>query len=152
MERTVVLIKPDAVQRGLIGEVVKRFEQRGLKIIGFKMMRLDDVLLREHYAHVADKPFFAELSQFMSSSPVVAMAIEGVNAVEHVRTIAGITPQDLGSIRGDFSVSSQRNVVHTSDSIETAEREIVRFFKTSELFTYEKDEWKHVFAESDRDK
>ncbi len=152
MERTVVLIKPDALQRGLVGEVVKRFEQRGLKIIGFKMMRLDDALLREHYAHVADKPFFAELSQFMSSSPVMAMAIEGVNAVKHVRTIAGITPEDLGSIRGDFSISGQRNIVHTSDSVETAEREIMRFFKTSELFVYEKDEWKHVFAESDENK
>ena len=150
LERTLVLIKPDAVQRGLVGEVLARFERKGLKIIGLKMMRLDEVILQEHYAHVLDRPFFAELSQFMSSSPVVIVAIEGLDVVNTVRAIAGIKPTDLGSIRGDYSLSNQKNVIHSSDSLETAEREIARFFSEEELFEYDKDEWKYIFADSDR--
>ncbi len=152
MERSLIIIKPDAVQRGLIGEILRRFERKSLKIVGLKMMRLDDALLREHYAHVADKPFFAEMAQFMSSSPVVVMVIEGYQAVEIVRIVAGIKTTDMGSIRGDFTLSGQRNIIHSSDSAENAEKEIVRFFKPEELFEYSKDEWVHTLAKKERTK
>jgi len=149
MERSLVIIKPDAVQRGLVGEITNRFEKKGLKIVGFKMMRLDDAILQEHYAHVAGKPFFRELSRFMSSSPVMVLCLEGLNAVEIVRLVCGVTPADMGSIRGDFSISSQRNIVHSSDSIESAQKELNRFFADSELFQYDKTEWVHTLAKSD---
>jgi len=152
MERTLILIKPDSVQRGLCGEIIGRFEKKGLKIVGMKMMKLREAVLREHYAHVAGEPFFLELSKFMSSSPVVAIVIEGPGAVKITRKIAGTSPDELGSIRGDLSISSQRNVVHSSDSIETANREIRRFFADDELFEYDKDEWRHVFSESEMKK
>ena len=149
MERSLVIIKPDAVQRGLVGEITSRFEKKGLKIVGFKMMRLDDAILQQHYAHVAGKPFFRELSRFMSSSPVVVMCLEGLNAVEVVRLVCGISPTDMGSIRGDLSLSSQRNIVHSSDLVESAKKEIERFFSDSELFEYDKTEWIHTLAEAE---
>ncbi|MCF7918268.1 nucleoside-diphosphate kinase [Candidatus Gracilibacteria bacterium] len=149
MEKSLVLVKPDAIQRGLLGNILNRYEQKGLKIVGMKMIRLDDALLREHYAHVADQPFFDELSRFMSSSPVVALVLEGPNAVELVRIVCGIKPTDMGSIRGDFALSVQRNIVHSSDSPANAKKEVMRFFKEEELFEYEKDEWKHALAKSD---
>jgi nucleoside-diphosphate kinase len=149
MERSLVIIKPDAVQRGLVGEITSRFEKKGLKIVGFKMMRLDDAILNEHYAHVAGKPFFRELSKFMSSSPVMVLCLEGLNAVEIVRIVCGVNPTDMGSVRGDFSLSSQRNIVHSSDSIESAQKELKRFFADSELFQYDKTEWVHTLAKSD---
>jgi len=150
MERSLIIIKPDAVQRGLIGEILHRFERKSLKIVGLKMVRLDDALLQEHYAHVVDKPFFAEMAEFMSSSPVVVMIIEGFNAVEIVRTVSGIKATDMGSIRGDFTLSGQRNIIHSSDSAESAQKEIKRFFKDQELFEYEKDEWVHTLAKKER--
>lgn len=150
LERSLVLIKPDAVQRGLMGKVVTRFEDKGLKIIGLKMMHLEDAVLREHYAHVVDKPFYAELSAFMSSSPVIALALEGLNAVEVVRTLSGTDNFEFGTIRGDYSTSQQKNLVHSSDSLETAAREISRFFKKEELFDYDKEEWRHVYAQCDK--
>lgn len=149
IERTLILIKPDAIQRGLAGKIINRFEKKGLKIIGLKMMRLDEAVLREHYAHVVDRPFYQELSQFMSSSPVLALCLEGQNAVELVRKISGTSPEEFGTIRGDFSVSVQKNLVHSSDSLATAEREIDRFFESHELFEYRKDEWKQIYAECD---
>ncbi len=152
MEQSLVLVKPDAVQRGLIGEALHRFERKGLKIVGLKMIRLKKAILLEHYAHVKDEPFFAELSHFMSSSPLVAICVEGINAVEVVRKICGVKNTEFGSIRGDFSVSSQRNLVHSSDSVETAKREVPRFFSTEELFIYDKDEWKQVYSEGEREK
>lgn len=148
-ERTLILIKPDAIQRGLAGKIINRFEKKGLKIIGLKMMRLDEAVLREHYAHVVDRPFYQELSQFMSSSPVFALCLEGQNAVELVRKISGTSPEEFGTIRGDFSVSVQKNLVHSSDSLATAKREIDRFFESHELFEYRKDEWKQIYAECD---
>jgi len=148
MEQTLVLIKPDSVQRGLVGEILRRFERKGLKLVAMKMVKLKDAVLKEHYAHVVDEPFFADLSHFMSSSPLVAMVLEAPNAVEIVRKIAG-DKYELGSVRGDFAGSFQldgpRNVIHSSDSIETAEREIDRFFDESEIFDYDKNEWKHIF-------
>ena len=150
MEQTLVIIKPDAIQRGLSGEIIKRYEQKSLKIVGMKMVQIKEAILREHYAHVVDRPFFKELSQFMGTGPVVVLALEGLNAVEIVRTISGTDNFQLGSIRGDFAVSSQRNLVHSSDSIEAAKEEISRFFEDHELFNYSKNEWKTVYAESDK--
>lgn len=138
MERSLVLLKPDAVQRSIVGEVLQRFEKKGFKIVGLKMIRLDEAILREHYAHHAAKPFFPELSQFMMSSPVVAVVLEGPNAIEYVRHICGTSPHDLGSIRGDFCLTVDRNIVHSSDSVEAAAAEIQRFFLLGELFEYKR--------------
>ena len=140
-ERTLIIIKPDAIQRNLLGEIIKRFEQKGLKIIGLKMTELGDVLLENHYAHLKDKPFFESLKKYMKSSPVIVMALSGFNAVSATRLIVGPTrgyEADAGSIRGDFSISGQANIVHASDSVENAEEEIKRFFIDGELFSYEK--------------
>ena len=108
IEQSLVLIKPDAVQRGLMGKIIGRFEQKGLKVVGLKMMNLKEALLREHYAHVVDRPFYAELSQFMSSSPIVALCLEGLNAVEVVRKLSGTDNFEFGTIRGDYSTSIKK--------------------------------------------
>lgn len=152
-ERTLVLVKPDAIQRGLIGKIIERFERKGLKLIGLKMMTLDEVLLREHYAHLADKPFFKGLAKFMQSTPVIAMCWEGLEVVDAVRKLSGITKAreaEAGSIRGDFAMSVACNVVHASDSIEIAEKEVLRFFKSDELYSYDKSEFMHVYADDER--
>ena len=153
MERTLILIKPDGVQRGLIGEVTKRFEQKGLKLVGMKMMSLSEAVILEHYAHLKDKPFFAGVKKFMQSTPVIAQCWEGVEAVEAVRLITGITKAraaEAGSIRGDLAMSYQCNVIHASDSVETAKREIPRFFKKDELHEYDKTEYMHVYSEDEK--
>ena len=153
MEQSLILIKPDAIQRGLVGEITKRFEKKGLKLIGMKMMRLDDALLREHYAHISDKPFFPGISNFMQSSPVIAQIWEGLEVVEAIRILCGTTKArtaDSGSIRGDLAMSIQSNVVHASDTIENAKLEVKRFFNPEEIFHYEKDEYIHVYAEDER--
>ncbi len=153
MERTLVLVKPDAIQRGLVGEIITRFERKGLKLLGMKMMSLDEAVLREHYAHIADKPFFPGVSRFMQSSPVVAMCWEGLDVVETVRRITGITKAreaEAGSIRGDFAMSVSCNVIHASDSLETAQAEVKRFFKVDELYEYDKSEYIHVYGEDER--
>lgn len=152
-EKTLVLIKPDGIQRGLVGEVLARFERKGLKLIGMKMMRLDEAVLREHYAHIADKPFFPGVSQFMQSSPVIALCLEGLEVVSAVRILCGITKSraaDAGSIRGDFAMSVACNVVHASDSVETAMKEVSRFFTADELYEYGKSEFEHVYTEDER--
>lgn len=139
MERTLVIIKPDALQRTLVGEIIGRFERKGLKIIGLKMVSISDALIVEHYAHHADKPFFENLKKFMQETPVVVMALEGLEAVEAVRLVAGQTKSrtaDVGTIRGDLAMSIQTNLVHASDSTENAKEEIKRFFKEEELFDY----------------
>ena len=141
IQRTLILIKPDALQRDLVGEIVHRFERKGLKIIGMKMIQLRDAVLDTHYAHIADKPFYADVKQFMMSSPVIAMALEGVEAVSAVRILLGPTKgyeADAGSIRGDLSIAVASNLVHASDSVENAEAEIERFFDVNELFKYTK--------------
>lgn len=153
MERTLVLIKPDGIQRSLVGKIVTRFEEKGLKMIGCKMMRLDEAVLREHYAHIADKPFFPGVANFMKSSPVLAMCWEGLEAVDAVRLITGVTKArqaDAGTIRGDFAMSVSCNVIHTSDSVETAGKEVPRFFKEDELHSYFKSEYEHVYNEEER--
>lgn len=152
-EKTLVIIKPDALQRNLLGEILRRLERKGLKIIGLKMMRLDDLLLGEHYAHHKDKPFFEGLKKFMKSAPVIVAALSGFNAVKAVRLIAGPTygaEADAGTIRGDFSMSTQTNIVHASDSVETAETEIERFFKPEELFDYKKVDFEFIYGEEER--
>lgn len=140
MEQTLVIIKPSAVQRGLIGQVITRFQQKGLLIAGMKMMQLDEPILREHYAHLVDRPFFPWILSSMMACPVIVMAIEGKDAVTVVRTLTGATNgrnAAPGTIRGDFSMSSQENIVHASDSIENAKVELARFFKPSEIFSYD---------------
>ena len=153
MERTLVLIKPDGIQRGLIGEVTRRLEQKGLKLVGMKMMHLDEAVVLEHYAHLKEKPFFSGVKKFMQSTPVIAQCWEGVEAVEAVRIIVGITKAraaSAGSIRGDLAMSFQCNVVHASDSVETAKKEVTRFFKKDELFGYDKTEYMHVYSEDEK--
>lgn len=153
MEQTLVIIKPDAVQRGLIGEVTKRFEQKGLKLVGVKMVYLDDKTLAEHYSHIADKPFFPGIVKFMKSSPAVVQVWTGLDVVNTVRLLCGITKAreaDAGSIRGDLAMSIQCNVIHASDSIEAAKAEVARFFSKKEMFDYDKSEWAHVYADDER--
>lgn len=140
MEKTLILIKPDAIQRGLAGSVLNRFERKGLKIAGMKMMQLTDDLLKEHYSHIADKPFFPGIANFMKSSPVIALCVEGLDCVETVRRLCGVTKAreaQVGTIRGDFAMSIQTNIVHASDSLETAKVEVARFFNDNELFKYD---------------
>ena len=139
LEKTLVLLKPCTVQRALIGEVINRFEKKGLRIAGLKMMQLDNAILREHYAHLVEKPFFPDLCQTMSVTPVIALALEGVDAIEVVRQMAGPTNGRKalpGTIRGDYSSSGQQNIVHASDGPETAAAELKRFFKDEEIFNW----------------
>lgn len=152
MEKTLVLLKPSCVQRQLIGEVVTRFERRGLRIAGMKMMQLSDEILREHYAHLADKPFFPTLAASMQASPVIALALEGIDAVQVVRAMTGATNGRAaapGTIRGDYSMSNQQNIVHASDSVENAAIEVARFFKPEEVFDYQSGAFAYVYGEGE---
>ena len=141
-ERTFVMVKPDGVQRGLIGDIVSRFEERGLKLVAGKFMQIDDELAREHYAEHVDKPFFDDLSGFITSGPVFAMVWEGQDAIAQVRAMMGETdPAESapGTIRGDFGLDLGRNVIHGSDTEEgSAEREIGLFFDDEELHDYDR--------------
>ncbi len=139
MEKTLIILKPDCVQRGLCGTVLSRFERRGFLISAMKMVKLAPSTLEEHYSHLKGKPFFPSLVEFMSSSPVVLAVVEGKDAVEIVRKMCGATNArnaENGTIRGDFALSMQYNIIHASDSKETAEKEIKRFFKAEELHSY----------------
>lgn len=139
METSLILLKPDCVSGRKVGEVVKRFESAGFQFRGMKMIQLDDAILKEHYAHLLDKPFFPEIAAFMSSTPVVALAIAGDHAVEKIRILLGPTDStkaDKGTIRGDFGVDVMVNIAHASDSTENAAIELKRFFKDGELFDY----------------
>ena len=149
-ERTVVLLKPDALQRDLLGEIIGRFERKGLKIIAMKMVPLTDNLLEEHYAHLTDKPFFGDLKTFMMQTPVIAMVLEGLEVVAEVRKLVGSTnPRhaDAGTIRADLSMNVPSNLIHASDSAESAQKEVSRFFQDDELFAYEKITDRYVFGE-----
>ncbi len=151
-EKTLVLVKPDAIQRGLIGKIVSRFEVKGLKLVGMKMMTLNDAVLKDHYAHLVDKPFFGGLAKFMQSTPVIAICWEGLEVVDTVRKIVGITKArqaEAGSIRGDFAMSVSCNVIHASDSVENAMKEVLRFFSPEEIHTYDKSEYMHVYADDE---
>jgi nucleoside-diphosphate kinase len=139
MEKTIVLIKPDGVQRGLVGEIVHRFERKGLKLVGLKMVRMTDEMLDSWYAHHKDKSFFSELKKFMSWTPVIAMVWQGVEAIAAVRKVVGITKAreaESGSIRGDFGMSGSQNLIHASDSLESAEKELGLIFNGDEIFDY----------------
>jgi nucleoside-diphosphate kinase len=149
-EKSLVIIKPDAIQRNLVGDVIGRLEKKGLKIVGLKMMSIEDALLEEHYAHIKDRPFFPGIRDFMKSCPVIVVAIEGINVVSALRLIVGPTKAweaDAGTIRGDFSLSTQSNIVHASDSVEAGEIEVKRFFNSEEIFEYKKIDTDFVYAE-----
>lgn len=149
-QQTLVLLKPDALQRDLLGEIIRRFEMKGLKIVGLKFIRLTSELLDEHYAHIIDKPFFASLKQFMMQTPVVGMVLEGYDAVSEIRKIVGSTnprEADAGTIRADFSMNVPSNLIHASDSVESAVTEVKRFFSDVELFDYEKITDRFIFGE-----
>lgn len=152
MEKTLVIIKPDAVQRGLIGEVIKRFEQKGLQICGIKMIQLTDELLNEHYAHLADKPFFGRIKAAMTATPVIVCCVTGLDAVHVVHELAGATngrKAAFGTIRGDFSMSVQWNIIHTSDSVETGIAELKRFFKDEEIFDFNLSNVGFIFSQDE---
>jgi len=141
-ERTLVLVKPDGVQRQLSGRIIARFEERGLKIVGLKLIAVDRELAERHYAIHRDKPFFAGLIDFITSSPVVAMVLEGPGAIELSRSIVGATrPEQAapGTIRGDLAMVTAQNLVHASDGAETAEAELALWFAPGELLSYERD-------------
>ncbi|MFL2803579.1 MAG: nucleoside-diphosphate kinase [Dehalococcoidia bacterium] len=146
METTLILIKPDGVQRGLIGEIINRLERKGLKIVGMKLMQASDKIANEHYAEHVGKPFFGSLVDFITSSPLVALAVEGDNAVDVSRNLMGSTnPQDAapGTIRGDFGMTIGMNLIHGSDSTDSAKRELGIFFDESEILSFNRalDEW-----------
>jgi len=149
MEKTLVILKPCAVQRGLIGEVISRFEKKGLILCGMKMVWLSDEVLSEHYAHLKEKPFFQRVKDSMRTCPVIVLCWKGLDAVRVVRTIAGSTNgRDAlpGTIRGDYSMSVQNNIVHASDSTETAAVELQRFFKQDELYDYDPSLVSYLYA------
>ena len=142
MERTLVLAKPDALQRGLAGTIIARLEARGLKIVALKLIRLDRALAQRHYAAHVDKPFFSGLVEFITSAPVIAMVVEGREAVEVVRRTMGETDPakaEPGTIRGDLALDIGRNLVHGSDSPEAARQEIALFFDEAEILDYRRD-------------
>jgi nucleoside-diphosphate kinase len=154
MERTVIIVKPDAINRDLAGRIIWRIEEKGLKIIAMKMETLHPYKLKEHYEHLKNKSFFEELIKYMSSIPSILMIIEGKEAVKVVRQMCGVTNgrEALpGTIRGDFSVSAQSNLVHASDSIETAKKEINRFFKKEEIHEYKKMNFDWIYAKDEKE-
>lgn len=137
MQKTLVLVKPDGVEKNLIGEVIARFERRGLKIAALKMMQITEPQAKKHYAEHAEKPFFGELVEFITSGPVAAMVVSGENAIKAVRGMMGATnPLDSvpGSIRGDYALTMSQNIVHGSDGEESAKNEIENFFTKEEIF------------------
>ncbi|WP_342525717.1 nucleoside-diphosphate kinase [Chryseomicrobium sp. FSL W7-1435] len=141
MEKTFLMVKPDGVQRNLIGEIVGRFEKKGFQLVGAKLMQIPTELAKEHYGEHKERPFFGELVEFITSGPVFAMVWEGENAISTARLMMGATnPKDSapGTVRGDFAVTVGKNIIHGSDSAESAEREIGLFFKQEELVTYTK--------------
>lgn len=153
-ERSLIILKPDALQRNLLGEVIHRFERKGLKIVGLKMAQLEDIILEQHYAHLKDKPFFDSIKRYLKSSPVVLMVVSGVNAVSATRLIVGPTrgyEAPAGTIRGDFSLSTQTNIVHASESVSVAEEEISRFFDPHEIFSYTRHDHPFIYGEQERE-
>lgn len=152
MEKTLVILKPSAVERHLIGKIIERIENRGLIIAGCKMMQLDEKILREHYAHLVDKPFFPSIVDSMTACPVIVMCLKGVDAVSVFRTMTGVTngrKAEPGTLRGDFCVSGQANIVHASDSVENAEIEVARFFKPEEIFDYMPADLKYIYGDDE---
>ena len=148
MQRTFLAIKPDGVQRGLIGKIILKLEEKGFKLVGMKLMNVTNELAQKHYGEHKDKPFFKGLVSFIISGPIVAMVWEGKNIISSLRKIMGKTnpaDADLGTIRGDFAIDIGKNVVHGSDSEESAKREIALFFKEEELIKWEQDTQKWIY-------
>jgi len=149
MEKTLVIIKPGAIQRGLIGEVIHRFERKGLQLCGIKMMQLTDEILAEHYAHLVQRPFFKRIKDSMMITPVIVCCWKGLDAVHIVHEMAGKTngrEAAFGTIRGDFSVSVQENIIHTSDTLDNARDELTRFFSEEEIFGFEQAGLNYLYA------
>jgi nucleoside-diphosphate kinase len=147
VERTLVLLKPDTVARGLCGEVIARFERKGLRLAGMKLMQVDEALAKRHYAMHEGKPFFQSLIEYITALPIVAMVWEGPNAISNVRQIMGATDPSKaspGTIRGDYALDISNNLVHGSDSEESAKREIALFFKDGEVLTWERPQEKFI--------
>lgn len=153
IERTLVLLKPCTLQRGLVGEIVSIFEKKGLQLCGMKMMQLTDKLLSEHYAHLSAKPFFQRVKDSMMTAPVVALCLQGVDAIAAVRALAGPTNgrnAAPGTIRGSYCMSFQENIVHASDSPETAEAELKRFFRDDEIIDWNYAAFPFLYASDER--
>jgi len=153
MEQTIVLVKPDALQRGLTGEIISRFDRKGLKLVGMKMMSLTDEILDKWYVHHKEKDFFADLKKFMEWTPIIAMCWEGLDAIATVRKIVGTTKgreAEAGSIRGDFGMSGQQNLIHASDSLETAKKEKNLIFSPDEIFTYDSATECLIYSQEER--
>lgn len=153
MERTLVIIKPGAIQRGLIGAIVTRFEQKGLRLAGMKMIQLTDKILSEHYSQLTDKPFFGRIKQSMMASPVVVCCWEGLDCVQVVRNMTGVTNSRNaipGTIRGDFGMSMQENIIHTSDSVDNAKIELARFFDADEMYDYQQSAQPFLYASDEK--
>jgi nucleoside-diphosphate kinase len=154
MERTLVLLKPDAVQRGLVGTVLARFEQKGLKLVGLKLRQFPTALVQKHYEAHKERPFYKALVEFMTSGPVVAMVLEGKNAIEVTRKLMGKTnaaEAEPGTIRGDFALSRSNNLVHGSDSAEAAKKELALFFPdASEICEWNSPEFPWVYSPEER--
>jgi nucleoside-diphosphate kinase len=153
MQKSAVLVKPDGLQRGLIGEVISRFEKKGLKLVALKMVHLDDEVLDTWYAHHKEKPFFPKLKGFMMQTPIIAMVWEGLDAVDTIRRMVGVTKgreAEAGSIRGDLAMSMSNNLIHASDSDENAKKEIGLLFKSSEIFEYSSDVDVLIYSEEER--
>lgn len=149
MEQTFIILKPSAIKRSLMGDVITRFQRKGLFINGIKMMQLDEAILRQHYAHLVDRPFFPSLVRSMTSTPVIVMVLAGKDVVNVVRSMVGATncrAAAPGTIRGDFGMSGQENIVHASDSPENAVIEINRFFSPEELFSYDMPTQPSIYA------
>lgn len=149
MEQTFIILKPSAIKRSLVGDVITRFQRKGLFINGIKMMQLDEAILRQHYAHLVDRPFFPSLVRSMTSTPVIVMVLAGKDVVNVVRSMVGVTncrAAAPGTIRGDFGMSGQENIVHASDSPENAVIEINRFFSPEELFSYDMPTQPSIYA------
>lgn len=152
MEKTLVIFKPSAIDRRLVGKIISRIEDKGFVIAGIKMMQLDEKILREHYAHLVDKPFFPSLVESMTSTPVIVACLAGVEAVRVFREMTGVTNgrnAAPGTLRGDFCMSSQTNIVHASDSVENAEIELARFFAKGEIFDYLPSNVKYFYGDNE---
>lgn len=152
MEQTLVILKPSAIERSLIGEVVGRIEKKGMIICGMKMMQLDEPILREHYAHLVDKPFFPLIVKSMTASPVIVMCLKGVDVVRVFREMTGSTNgrnAAPGTLRGDYCMSGQMNIVHASDSVENARIELARFFRPEEIFDYAPQSFQSLYGEDE---
>lgn len=153
MEQTFIILKPSTISRSLVGDVLIRFQRKGLQITGIKMMELTEEILREHYAHLVDRPFFPTLLKSMMATPVIVMVLKGKDAVSVVRSMVGATNCRVaapGTIRGDFGMSGQENIVHASDSPENAVIEINRFFKLEEIFDYTLPTVASIYAPDER--